>query len=141
MYSDVGGGLWIAVPGGRGSSEFAEAAPTGDIAGVRNVFGVFSAPFSVARSSLLYQRPRTRVDESVISLSSGGDQRKVVEARTPAVSPDNSRLAVVVASSLGRHIGVVSVEGGPITRLTFDQDSTDPVWAADGERIAFFHHP
>jgi Tol biopolymer transport system component len=54
------------------------------------------------------------------------------------LSPDGTQLAVQVANGVvSRYVALVSAQGGPVNRFTFDEDSTDPVWAPDGLSIAF----
>ena len=58
---------------------------------------------------------------------------------TPRLSPDERRLAVTVFDprATRRSLWLSDLERGTLARLTFDVDSTDPVWSPDGTRIAF----
>jgi Tol biopolymer transport system component len=54
----------------------------------------------------------------------------------PVLSPDGRRLAVVVEGS-NDDVWVHDLERESWTRLTFEADNTDPVWASDGARMFF----
>jgi serine/threonine-protein kinase len=57
---------------------------------------------------------------------------------SPRISPDGSRLAIVIFESGGSDIWIYDLEREILTRLTFDP-ATDsfPVWTPDGQRIVF----
>jgi len=59
--------------------------------------------------------------------------------RSPAVSPDGTRVAAEMTGAQGnRDIWVFDASRGTSTRLTFDPARDDyPVWSPDGSRIAF----
>ena len=59
---------------------------------------------------------------------------------SPALAPDGSRLAVDIydPSTKTRDIWILDVKTGSRTRFTFDPgEDLDPVWAADGRRVAW----
>ena len=55
----------------------------------------------------------------------------------PRLSPDNTRLAMSVASTEGSDVWVDDLERGTSTRLTTDGTSQFPAWSLDGERVYF----
>jgi Tol biopolymer transport system component len=57
---------------------------------------------------------------------------------SPHISPDGQRIAVAIPSgSSGSDIWVYEIPHGTLTRLTFDEHSSAPIWSPDGKRIAF----
>jgi serine/threonine-protein kinase len=54
------------------------------------------------------------------------------------LSPDGSRLALMIVTDAGHDIWVKELDGGGVSRLTFD-DATDhrPRWSRDGQRIMY----
>jgi Tol biopolymer transport system component len=59
---------------------------------------------------------------------------------SPQISPDGQRVAVSIFSggSLFRaDIWLYEISHGTLTRLTFDEQSAEPVWSPDGKQIAF----
>ena len=58
--------------------------------------------------------------------------------RSPRLSPDDQRLAVVtLEDTLARDVWVFALGRGTLTRLTFGDRSTTPVWSRDGEQVIF----
>ena len=65
---------------------------------------------------------------------------ETAEYSNPALSPDDTRLAVCIRDPQirTRDIWVFDLVRGTKTRLTFDPaDDTNPIWSPDGTRIAF----
>jgi eukaryotic-like serine/threonine-protein kinase len=57
---------------------------------------------------------------------------------SPHISPDEERIAVAIPSgSSGSDVWVYEIPHGTLTRLTFDEHSSAPIWSPDGKRIAF----
>jgi Tol biopolymer transport system component len=57
---------------------------------------------------------------------------------SPAVSPDDSRVAVAMGPAASRNIWILDVARGSRTRFTFDPAGDDnPAWSPDGKNIAF----
>src|SRR5207248_345247 len=58
--------------------------------------------------------------------------------RTPAISPDGSRLAYAADEKGKSDIWVIDTRTGVRTRLTFSAEETgNPTWSPDGSRIIF----
>jgi len=57
---------------------------------------------------------------------------------SPHISPDGERVAIAIPSgSSGSDVWVYEIPHGRLTRLTFDEHSSAPIWSPDGKRIAF----
>ena len=60
----------------------------------------------------------------------------------PRVSPDGSRIAVLVDETEGSNIWIYDIATGSRSQLTDDSQSKDvPIWTPDGERITFRYGP
>ena len=57
--------------------------------------------------------------------------------RSPAFSPDGSKIAYWSDASGRRNIYVMDADGCNSRQLTFDGESMDPAWSPDGSRIVF----
>jgi serine/threonine-protein kinase len=58
----------------------------------------------------------------------------------PALSPDGSRLAVSMTQGNDRQIWIKQLDRGPLSKLTFEGQSNQPVWTPDGLSLAFARH-
>jgi serine/threonine protein kinase/Tol biopolymer transport system component len=57
---------------------------------------------------------------------------------SPHISPDGERVAIAIPSgNSGSDVWVYEIPHGRLTRLTFDEHSSAPIWSPDGKRIAF----
>ena len=56
---------------------------------------------------------------------------------SPQISPDGQRVAVSISSRTTSDIWLYHIAHGTLTRLTFDEQSTAPLWSPDGKRVAF----
>ncbi len=55
----------------------------------------------------------------------------------PALSPDGKRLAVTLQDGAVRNVWTASVDGEPLTRLTFGADDLYSLFTPDGKRLVF----
>ncbi len=86
-------------------------------------------------SSTSAQRSLVWVDRSGASSAISADLNSY---GTPSLSPDGTRLAVVVGQGDEADIWVHELERGVATRLTFtDKGEWNPIWTPDGASIAF----
>ncbi len=53
----------------------------------------------------------------------------------PQISPDGQRVGVAIG--FNADVWVYDIPRGTLTRLTFDEQSTAPLWSPDGKQIAF----
>jgi serine/threonine-protein kinase len=56
---------------------------------------------------------------------------------SPRFSPDGRRIAFDLAQPTGRDVWVYDQEQRTLTRVTFEGDANDPVWAPDGRRVCY----
>jgi len=56
---------------------------------------------------------------------------------SPQISPDGQRVAVSISSTNTSDIWLYEIGHGTLTRLTFDEQSTAPLWSPDGKQVAF----
>ena len=55
----------------------------------------------------------------------------------PRFSPDGRRIAMDFNTPDGRDVWVLELDGGVLTRGTFDRDGHDPTWTPDGRSITY----
>jgi serine/threonine-protein kinase len=102
-----------------------------------------AADYHLARSgSLVYVPTRPDSKNALVWVDLKGRATPIAADRqlfsSPRVSPDGTRVAVVVRSREGAfEIWVYDVSRGTRTRLPADAASFDPVWTPDGTRITF----
>ena len=107
-----------------------------------------AANFAVSREgSLIYlpggaeigapfQGTPTWVDREGQALSPIADEL-LQRPRNLRLSPDGRRLALVTGPLASGGVWIYDLEGRPPTPLTLEGDNRNPVWAADGTRVAF----
>lgn len=107
--------------------------------GPEQVIAVDPAPGSFAwlphSGGLVY----TSAEQLCLVPTTGGPGRTVVQREqrvaAPAVSPDGTRVAYVVDD---RDVEVAPLDGGPVVRLTADNDfAFDPAWSPDSATVAW----
>jgi serine/threonine-protein kinase len=102
-----------------------------------------TAQFALSKlGTLLYGTGAAPVDELVWVSRAGVvepvDSAWTGELGSPALSPDESRLAVAVQGTTSRDVWVRQLDRGVSTRLTLDGDRNDyPVWTPDGRSVTF----
>ncbi len=60
-----------------------------------------------------------------------------VEYHNPRFSPDGRSISVDINDPTGRDVWVYSLDQGTLTRVTFDNDGHDAVWARDGRSLFY----
>jgi len=102
-----------------------------------------AAQFAVSESgTLLYLEGGANGSEQLVWVGRDGKVAPVDSSWTgsftsPALSPDDSRLAVSILAGNGQHLWIKQLNTGPLTRLTFAGDENwRPAWAPDGRRLA-----
>ena len=119
-----------------------QAVPVLD--GVKTSPNSGAADFTVSDTgSLVYLPENTYARDGLIVWVDRSNQVKELAAParhygSPHISPDGGRIAVAIPSgSSGSDVWVYEIAHGTLTRLTFDEHSSAPVWSPDGKRIAF----
>ncbi|MGH7629918.1 MAG: protein kinase domain-containing protein [Gemmatimonadales bacterium] len=93
---------------------------------------------AVAGSSLVYF-PEEPFQLMLVGRSGGAQPIAEVRRRfhSPRVSPDGRRVAVDFNHQGSRDVWALDLQQRTLSRLTFDNDGHDPVWAPDGRKIAY----
>jgi len=111
----------------------------GDVAGSRsNGTGQFDANNGI----LVYYSNRFAPKSwPVVWIDREGRQQAIALApgrySAPRISPDGMRLAMTVAHEGGTDIEVYDFQRETMTRITFTQYNSHPVWAPDGKHLVF----
>lgn len=95
--------------------------------------------------TLVYTSPSFNAPEEPAWITRAGAAQKIdpdwvrdVEFEGIALSPDGSRLAVVIESEDRADVWVKQLDRGPLSRLTFEGDYNGyPAWTADGQYISY----
>jgi Tol biopolymer transport system component len=102
-----------------------------------------AADFMVSNSgSLVYLPENVSVHEGLLVWVDRKKQVKELAAParhygSPHIAPDGLRAAVSISTELAVDVWVYEIPHHTLTRLTFDEHSTSPIWSPDGKRIAF----
>ncbi len=137
-----GGGLW-AVPFDRDRVE-TTGAPVPVIEGVR-VEGGGAVQYSVSDEGTLAYIPGVEVVSSmrsvVIANRDGTSEPLTAPSRDYqdlALSPDQTRLAVVIGAGMDSDVWVLEIARGTLTRVTNERGyEAGPLWSHDGASIVF----
>jgi Tol biopolymer transport system component len=109
------------------------------IAGGVSLTGIGIAHFAVAGNGTVAYVPEE--PRSLVFVDRAGVAREVLEDRrnfhAPLFSPDGRRLAMDFNSADGRDVWVLDLEGGTLTRATFDRDGHDATWSPDGRTLTY----
>jgi serine/threonine-protein kinase len=101
--------------------------------------GAGVAQFAVSRTGTVIYLPTFGRELALIDRT--GLARPLTEAKlnyhSPRFSPDGRRIALDNVSAEGRDVWIFDREQHQLTRITFDKDGHDPVWAADGKSVFY----
>ena len=118
---------------GKGSGEPVQLADDVSLTGA----GV--AQFAVSRNGTVIYLPTFGRELALIDRT--GLARPLTDAKlnyhSPRFSPDGKRIALDNVSAEGRDVWIFDREQHQLTRITFDKDGHDPVWAADGRAVFY----
>ena len=98
--------------------------------------------FGVSRNGVLVYAPGSPVGvgRQLVELNRKGDSRPVTAETRPFedldVSPDGQHLALTIEGA-DWNVWTYDLQSNTLTRLTFENDNRDPIWSADGKRIAY----
>jgi serine/threonine-protein kinase len=144
LYYDAGYLLWVVPDGTLLAAPFDPGrlrmtGPTVSLAqGVRvTVGGPPQLAFSSAQSLAYF--PEEPFQLVLVDRQGGAQPLADVRRRfhSPRVSPDGRRVAVDFNHQGTRDVWTLDVQQRTLSRLTFDNDGHDPVWAPDGRRVAY----
>jgi dipeptidyl aminopeptidase/acylaminoacyl peptidase len=109
--------------------------------------GLLSAPaaqaaFPGSNGVVAFERKDGAEDFEIYNVSPGGGEgpltTNTVDDRTPAYSPDGTKIAFVRGAGDGRDIWMMDANGSnQVQRTTAAGADLDPTWSPDGTRIAY----
>jgi Tol biopolymer transport system component/tRNA A-37 threonylcarbamoyl transferase component Bud32 len=117
-----------------------EATPIAD--GVDSFPAQAYGLFDVSASGTLVYRGGAGAKQALVWFDQSGTPGEVLgepgEYGNPAVSPDQTRIAVALGSGTARNIHIVDVARAIAPRFTFDPaNDSSPVWSPDGKSIVY----
>jgi Tol biopolymer transport system component len=122
----------------------AKGPPVPLIEGIASFSPTGVAHYDVSASgSLVYSRGAlTTGERSLVWVDANGTTREVPGLKKPinmpALSPDGTRVALVLGASAATDLWVFDFARSTLTRLTFGEGLTaQPLWTRDGRRIAY----
>jgi Tol biopolymer transport system component len=110
----------------------------------RWAWGAIAAALAVALFALLWRKPPSGVNsrpiEFTLSPPPGRSFPFAVEGQTIAVSPDGSRIALLIADADGFHrsIAVRELSSPELRAVPGTENATSLMWSPDGAALAFF---
>ncbi len=136
--------LWVQLDGTLLAAPFDPEHPAPVGPGLRlapgvSVTGTGLAQFAVAPNGTVAYVPEEPRSLQFVDLS-GASHPATAELHNyhaPEFSPDGRRLSVDFNSADGRDVWVLSLDGGTLTRTTFDRDGHDATWTPDGRFITY----
>ena len=140
------GGIWAVAFDPRRSEVRGTPTRVIDDLRRRSVGGISLSELDISSSGTLLYRPsvETAARSSVVEVGRDGRALTILDADPgvdfidPHISPDGRHLALVAGSDNDNHIWVHDLSRGTRTRLTTEGGfHMMPLWAPNGERIAF----
>ncbi len=101
--------------------------------------GTGVAQFAVADNGTVVYIPEEQ--RSLVMVGMDGSRRPLTEQRrnfhAPQFSPDGRQVSIDFDSNDGRDVWILALDGGTLSRATFDGDGHDAIWAPDGRSLAY----
>jgi serine/threonine-protein kinase len=136
----VNAGTLVAVPFNRGTLTVS-GAPVPLVEGVQLSLRSAFAQFNVSETGALVFMPAERVRRTLVWVDrQGGEELVPAEPRayaSPRISPDGTRVAVVLLQDQDQAVWVWNLAKASLTRLTFALRSDFPIWSPDGRYVLF----
>jgi len=100
-----------------------------------------SAQFTISHHSSLAYVPEIPFDLAMVDRSGRWQPMAEIKRRfhSPRFSPDGRQVAMDFSQQGSRDVWLLDLREHALTRLTFDNTGHDPIWAPDGQRIAYLH--
>jgi len=136
--------LWVQLDGTLLAAPFDPEHPGPVGPGLRlapgvSVTGTGLAQFAVAANGTVAYVPEEPRSLQFVDLS-GAARPATAELRNyhaPEFSPDGRRISMDFNTADGRDVWILSLDGGTLTRTTFDRDGHDATWTPDGRFITY----
>ena len=98
-----------------------------------------TARLAVSRTGTVVYAPRNSAE--LVEVGLGGTARPLLargaEYHRPRFSPDGRSISMDIIDPSGRDVWVLSLDQGTLSRVTFDNDGHDAIWARDGRSIVY----
>ncbi len=103
---------------------------------------IVAAPAWVPRQLAIYYTSYKRGNPDIFYHNLGTGQRRVVAGysglnTSPAVSPDGSKVAMILSKSGSPNVWVGNADGTDLKRMTTSSEDSSPCWSPDGQWICF----
>jgi len=136
--------LWVQLDGTLLAAPFDPDRPGPVGPGLRlapgvSVTGTGLAQLAVAPNGTVAYVPEEPRSLQFVDLS-GASRPATAELHNyhaPEFSPDGRRLSMDFNTADGRDVWILSLDGGTLTRTTFDRDGHDATWTPDGRFITY----